>query len=283
MSPSGSAVVSMTKIPIRDHMDDIVESRGYYRKHVAQEKNSLFRAISDFLYSSQCFRDDLQLALKYFLDSEEGRRVVEQLQESGIQDHPHAEVILMANVLNESFDILDTADPEVERLRIVPHSVNLDVKFSLLASTDCIPPGMQITENRHDSHQGKKPIFLCYSGRHQYDPIYNKSSVDAAGFIQSILYERLYKDVFGVTDAMEAADIMLNGTFDPRYGKPDVYDKDFEGTAMEALQKFLIPFPYKVAKALDSESYRWVVVLPISNHFSPPPPFIFSPDNGFHF
>ena len=80
--------------------------------------------------------------------------------------------------------------------------------------------------------------------------------MDSGGFIQSILYEMLYTQVFSVMDAMEAADAMLNGTFDPRFGKPDVYDKEFEGTAMEALDKFLIPFPYKVAKALDSGSYR---------------------------
>ena len=35
-----------------------------------------------------------------------------------------------------------------------------------------------------------------------------------------------------------------------------MYDKEFEGTAMEALTNFLIPFPYKVAKALDPEIYR---------------------------
>jgi len=49
---------------------------------------------------------------------------------------------------------------------------------------------------------------------------------------------------------------MIYGDFDLMNGKPDVYDKDFMGTAMEALQEFLIPFPYKVAKALDPTIYR---------------------------
>ncbi len=74
--------------------------------------------------------------------------------------------------------------------------------------------------------------------------------------VQSLIYDILYAGVFGMTDAAEAADIMLNGFFDPLYGKPEVYEKEFMGTAMEALERFLIPFPYKVAKALDPTIYR---------------------------
>ena len=33
-------------------------------------------------------------------------------------------------------------------------------------------------------------------------------------------------------------------------------DDTFEGTAMQALGQFLIPFPYKVAKCLDPHTYR---------------------------
>ena len=61
-----------------------------------------------------------------------------------------------------------------------------------------------------------------------------------------------------MNDAVEAADYMLNAEVDPVLGKPDVYDKEFTGTAMEALDNHLIPFPYKVAKALDPETYRQV-------------------------
>ncbi len=110
-------------------------------------------------------------------------------------------------------------------------------------------------EDDHDHHRRPR-LLLCFSGGAHYDPIYPKSTVDNAGVVQSILYEALYRRVFGLEDAMEAATVMLNSPADPYYGKPDVYDKDFEGTAMEALRNFLIPFPYKVAKALDPETYR---------------------------
>ena len=66
----------------------------------------------------------------------------------------------------------------------------------------------------------------------------------------------LYKKVFKMEDALDAADFMLHAEVDPIMGKPDVYDKEFEGTALQALDNHLIPFPYKVAKALDPEHYR---------------------------
>ena len=68
----------------------------------------------------------------------------------------------------------------------------------------------------------------------------------------------LYKQVFKMSDAVDAANYMLNAEIDPLVGKPDVYDKEFEGTAMQALDNNLIPFPYKVAKALDPDHYRYV-------------------------
>ena len=38
---------------IRDQMDDILEARGYYRKHVAHDGRSLYRAVADALYGTQ--------------------------------------------------------------------------------------------------------------------------------------------------------------------------------------------------------------------------------------
>ena len=67
---------------------------------------------------------------------------------------------------------------------------------------------------------------------------------------------------------------MLNGEFDPIEGKPEIIDPEFDGSALEALDNFLIPFPYKVAKCLDPQSYRnieydvWLVDRP-NNHDSP--------------
>lgn len=55
---------------------------------------------------------------------------------------------------------------------------------------------------------------------------------------------------------MAASTKMLEGVYDQLGRKPDVYDREFQGSALEALENFLIPFPYKVAKALSPEHYR---------------------------
>lgn len=100
-------------------------------------------------------------------------------------------------------------------------------------------------------------ILLCSPGPGHYDPVFPRRSIEeSAAMAQSILYELLYSEVFGVPDALEAGKEMLYGFFDPLLGKPEVYKRDFQGSAMEALQDMFIPFPYKVAKALDPGTYR---------------------------
>ena len=64
------------------------------------------------------------------------------------------------------------------------------------------------------------------------------------------------ENIFEISDAMDAAAAMLYGPVDPVRGKPEELDPDFDGTAMETLENFLIPFPYKVAKCMDPYTYR---------------------------
>ena len=40
-------------VRIRDNMDDILEARRLYRKHVAEDNNSIYRAVSDALWGTQ--------------------------------------------------------------------------------------------------------------------------------------------------------------------------------------------------------------------------------------
>lgn len=201
---------------IRDHMDPIMEAGGLYRKHVAHESDSLFRSVSDSLFDTQFYRDVVRTAFKYAQD----------LQRK-YSDSKYSRALVLAERFNFKLEILNTSDRQMIPFVFEPQRRSFD-----------------------------KEILLCYTSPGQYDPVYKKSSIEAASVVQSILYEMLYVHVFNVDDAMEAAELMLHGAPDPERGKPDVYDKEFKGTAMEALQQFLIPFPYKVAKALDTDSYR---------------------------
>lgn len=45
------------KSQIKDYMDEILESKSFYRKHCANDDQSLFRAISDGLFGTQRYRN----------------------------------------------------------------------------------------------------------------------------------------------------------------------------------------------------------------------------------
>ena len=68
-----------------------------------------------------------------------------------------------------------------------------------------------------------------------------------------MLYGCLYSGVFGISDAYNAGRMMLAL---PEPKKPTFYDRAYEGSAMNAVMNGIMPFPYKVAKVLDPESFR---------------------------
>ena len=200
---------------IRDNMDDVLEAKGLFRKHVADEPDSIFRAVSDALFGTQVYHS---LVKRGWINS--------NFVDGEYPDHP------VARALAKLFNL---------KIEIIQHNNE---------NLDC-------TEITSKGKKGRKRrLQICFTPPHQYDPIYTREFIDTAGFVQSILYKLLYEDVFGMTDACEAAEVMLSEPRDPMYGKPEVYDKEFRGTAMEALTNHLIPFPYKVAKTLDPDCYR---------------------------
>lgn len=98
-------------------------------------------------------------------------------------------------------------------------------------------------------------ILLCHCGQDHYDPVYTAARIDNSGLVQSILYQLLYEDLFNLSDSMEAAEAMIYGNIIAN--KAVTYDKEFQGSALTALELHRIPFPFKVAKALDHTTYRY--------------------------
>ncbi len=208
------------KFQIKDHMDGILESKSFYRKHVAEDSLSLYRAIADQIFGtqSQRYRDIVSRAAQLIL-------------EEGHVQNSH-----------EKFDLISKL-AEFMRFRVeIVSSAERDLKPFFYS-----PPNPEASE---------KKLLLCFTPPCQYEPIYTKSTIESAGICQSILYELLYHKVLNLPDAMDAADQMLFGSFEDGK-KPDMLaEPSFQGTAMDALEVGLIPFPYKVAKCLDASSYR---------------------------
>jgi len=199
---------------IRDHMDDILEARGYYRKHVAREADALARAVADVIFLSQQHNAQiLSHALGVY------KTTLGPVADDLMAEDVHADVRLMANLLQLPFDLLDSANPNISILRIFPTPPDqeerpLDERRELLAAPECSPSVLPIPEDkpkrgRRNKHRRQKrevdrpnrrlndgkPILLCYSGGGQYDPVYPASMIANAAIIQSILYESLYDKV----------------------------------------------------------------------------------------
>ncbi|XP_009864813.1 PREDICTED: putative bifunctional UDP-N-acetylglucosamine transferase and deubiquitinase ALG13, partial [Apaloderma vittatum] len=153
-------------------------------------------------------------------------------------------------------------------------------------------PGKPPTYATDNGFENK--ILLCCSGNGHYDSLYTKQFQENAAVCQAVLYEILYKDVFGMDEEelRSAVEVFRSGSKKNRssgsVGSEDanfdcLHEKvsrnpsekrvdNWEGNDADSLQedKFKqgieeekplenpskMPVPYKVLKALDPEIYR---------------------------
>ena len=70
------------KLKIRDNMDGVLENSGFYRKHVANEQDSIYRAISDAVFDTQHYKYLVKQAHDVFVNSSEGKTFLQQIDKS---------------------------------------------------------------------------------------------------------------------------------------------------------------------------------------------------------
>ncbi|KAJ9598819.1 hypothetical protein L9F63_026645, partial [Diploptera punctata] len=233
-------------------MDEWLDSQGYYRKHTARDGSSLFRAVSEQVYKTQSFHEDVRRECVEFVKRNKDQ--FEKFLEESIEEYSTRmmsskgwggalEIRAMALLYKRDVHIFE----EVGKL---PNVVT-DYGFT-------------------------KTILLCWSSDNFYDSVYTKSFIVAAGFCQSIAYEVLYKNVFKLSDVNYAVNKMLhdkpNRLQKDRLTNEDViafgfsmefslelnkeYRDDEDMNVKELIAQGYHPFPYKVAKALDPNIYR---------------------------
>lgn len=71
-----------SKLKIRDNMDGVLETNGFYRKHVAHEPDSIYRAVSDVLFDTQFYRHLVKKVHNLFQRSEEGQLFLKKNKDS---------------------------------------------------------------------------------------------------------------------------------------------------------------------------------------------------------
>ncbi|XP_029910048.1 putative bifunctional UDP-N-acetylglucosamine transferase and deubiquitinase ALG13 isoform X2 [Myripristis murdjan] len=159
------------------NMDEYLASLALYRKMVARDASSLFRAVSEQLYHSQSYHQKIR------------------------QDCAN---YMRANRCKFEPFVEGSFDKYLERLEDPKETVGqVEIKALSLLYRRCFViyryPGKPATVITEDEFTDK--VMLCCSNNGHYDIVYPRSYPASAALCQSILYELLYTRVFGVDEA----------------------------------------------------------------------------------
>ncbi|KAM9274266.1 UDP-N-acetylglucosamine transferase subunit ALG13-like [Morus bassanus] len=251
-------------------MDEYLGSLGLYRKMTAKDASCLFRAVSEQLFSSQIHHVEVRKACVFFM-----------------RQHQHNFESYVEGSFEKYLERLGDPKESAAQLEMSALSVMYKRDFILYRY-----PGKPPTYATDNGCEGK--ILLCCSGNGHYDSVYTKQFQETAAICQAVLYEILYKDVFGMDEEelRSAVEVFRSGSKKNRnsgsVGSEDanfdcLHEKvsrnssekrvdNWEGNDADILQedKFKqgieedkppenpskMPVPYKVLKALDPEIYR---------------------------
>ncbi|XP_042663479.1 putative bifunctional UDP-N-acetylglucosamine transferase and deubiquitinase ALG13 [Tyto alba] len=251
-------------------MDEYLGSLGLYRKMTAKDASCLFRAVSEQLFSSQIHHVEIRKACVLFM-----------------RHHQHKFESYVEGSFEKYLERLGDPKESAGQLEMSALSVMYKRDFILYRY-----PGKPSTYATDNGFEDK--ILLCCSGSGHYDSVYTKQFQENAAVCQAVLYEILYKDVFGMDEEelRTAVEVFRSGSKKNRnsvsLGSEDanfdcLHEKvtrnpsemrvdDWEGNATDNPQedKFRqgigeekplenpskMPVPYKVLKALDPEIYR---------------------------
>jgi len=219
-------------------VDNWLDNLDLYRKNVAYDETCLFRAVSEQLFNCQVFHERVRKeCIEY------GRKYYEQFK--SLLDREDWDKHL--NMLEKHMVICGNLE-----INLISRKYDRDVLI-FLANQQQI---YDVTKRGLP----RKPLMLCLMDDDHYDAVYSKEHIADAGFCQSLIYKTLYEEVFQIEEVDSIVNAML-------YEKTHVInqleleDKKLcsggQELKIEDLGNAVIaPFPFKVAKALDSSIYR---------------------------
>ncbi|XP_044200091.1 putative bifunctional UDP-N-acetylglucosamine transferase and deubiquitinase ALG13 isoform X1 [Thunnus albacares] len=247
------------------NMDEYLCSLGLYRKMVARDASSLFRAVSEQLYYSQNYHQKIRQECANFM---------------------RANTCIFEPFVEGSFE------KYLERLEDPKETVGqVEIKALSQLYRRCFLiyryPGKPATVISEDDFIDK--VTLCCSINGHYDIVYPRSYPASAALCQSVVYELLYTQVFGCEEAelCQAMDAFRVGgrryrnspsmcsDVDIGYDTPEDRGHSREESELggaaeekhrtvtddgkppaEAPPPSRLSLPYKVMKSLDGEVYR---------------------------
>ncbi|XP_078022695.1 putative bifunctional UDP-N-acetylglucosamine transferase and deubiquitinase ALG13 isoform X2 [Epinephelus lanceolatus] len=245
------------------NMDEFLSSLGLYRKMVARDASSLFRAVSEQLYYSQNYHQRIRQDCANFM---------------------------RANRCNFEPFVEGSFEKYLERLEDPKETVGqVEIKALSQLYRRCFLiyryPGKPATVISEDDFVDK--VTLCCSINGHYDIVYPRSYPASAALCQSLFYELLYTHVFGFEEAelcqaMEAFrvggrryrnSLSVCSDVDLGYDAPEYpchREESEPGGAAEEKRAVVddvkppaeapppsrLSLPFKVMKSLDGDVYR---------------------------
>ncbi|XP_008314559.1 putative bifunctional UDP-N-acetylglucosamine transferase and deubiquitinase ALG13 isoform X2 [Cynoglossus semilaevis] len=245
------------------NMDDYLSSLGLYRKMVARDASSLFRAVSEQMYFSQNYHQRIRQDCADFMRT----------------NKCHFEPFVEGS-FEKYLERLEDPKETVGQVEIKALSQLYRRSFHIYRY-----PGKPATVISEEDFVDK--VMLCCSINGHYDIVYLKNYPASAAVCQALLYEVIYTQVFNVEEAelyqaMESArmggrcyrnNVSISSEVDFSYDTPEdrgqreeagsggmVEDKlravvdDLKPS--EAVLPTKLSLPYKVIKSLDPDVYR---------------------------
>ncbi|XP_061129231.1 putative bifunctional UDP-N-acetylglucosamine transferase and deubiquitinase ALG13 isoform X1 [Syngnathus typhle] len=243
------------------NMDDYLASLGLYRKMVARDASSLFRAVSEQLYYSQNYHHTIRQACADFMRA--NAYVFEPFVEGSFDKY---------------LERLEDPKETVGQVEIKALSQLYRRRFLIYRY-----PGKAATVISEDDFVDKVTLSCSINGH--YDIVYPRSYPASAALSQALVYELLYTKVFGCEEAelSQAAEAFKLGgrryrnslsacsDVDVSYDAPEdrahreeaeageeklgVLSEDVK-PACDAPPPGRLCLPYKVLKSLDGDVYR---------------------------
>ncbi|XP_032419052.1 putative bifunctional UDP-N-acetylglucosamine transferase and deubiquitinase ALG13 [Xiphophorus hellerii] len=263
------------------NMDEYLSSLGLYRKMVARDASSLFRAVSEQLYFSQNYHQKIRLDCASFMRANrcnfepfvEGsfEKYLERLEDPKVS--PCELLSHLSSPGSHQLSVCVCFQETVGQVEIKALSQLYRRCFLIYRY-----PGKPATVISENDFEDK--VTLCCSINGHYDIIYGRSYPASAALCQSLLYELLYTQVFGVEgvelwQAMETFraggrryrnSLSVCSDVDVGYDAPEDRLHRDEAEAGGAAEETKPPaeapptsrlcLPYKVLKSLDGDIYR---------------------------
>ncbi|XP_063976158.1 protein ovarian tumor locus-like [Diachasmimorpha longicaudata] len=231
-------------------VDDWLRTQGYFRKNAPHDATCLFRAVSEQIYLTQYYHLKVREQCVAFM------RQNKALFEKEVK-------IPLDNYLDQLSCVTEWGT-----------NVEMQAMAQLYKRDFVIFNSSKMERYKATDNGFKRFIYLCQMRLRVFESVFEREVISTAAFCQSLMYQTLYQDVFGMSGIDDVVQNMLHERSPSMrhtkfFLKTNVDHRDHLAaelrTKLDAEDSTdssprsrpeRAPFPYRIAKALDPNIYR---------------------------